>query len=453
MFVCIYIQIINLDMNRFFILILCIVSLGGLLFGFDMAVIAGALPLVKQFFGLTPNQEGIFVSSALIGCIVGVLFTGSFSDKYGRKPVLTVASILFLISAVGCGVSSTYLMLIIFRSIGGIGVGIASIVVPLYIAEISPSQFRGRAVTTYQLAITFGILIAYVSNYLLIQYLPSQNQGLWRVMFLVGAIPAILLSIGAYFVPESPRWLLKVGRTDDVTKINTKLNLPDLHESVPESKGNLRDLFSPIYRKAFLLGVLLPLFSQLSGINAIVYYGPTILLDSGISMSNSYHAQLFFGLANVLFTCFAIWKVDSWGRRPLYIFGTLGATLSLIVTGYLFTQNQEINNTALIISILSFMFFFAFSIGPLKFVVASEIFPNSIRARAMGISILVMWISDAIIGQLTPMILDSWGARYTFWLFAFFCAIAFITVLIFLPETKGRPLEEIEKYWKDKARK
>ncbi|MDH5825968.1 sugar porter family MFS transporter [Sphingobacterium faecium] len=440
-------------MNRFFILILCIVSLGGLLFGFDMAVIAGALPLVKQFFGLTPNQEGIFVSSALIGCIVGVLFTGSFSDKYGRKPVLTVASILFLISAVGCGVSSTYLMLIIFRSIGGIGVGIASIVVPLYIAEISPSQFRGRAVTTYQLAITFGILIAYVSNYLLIQYLPSQNQGLWRVMFLVGAIPAILLSIGAYFVPESPRWLLKVGRTDDVTKINTKLNLPDLHESVPESKGNLRDLFSPIYRKAFLLGVLLPLFSQLSGINAIVYYGPTILLDSGISMSNSYHAQLFFGLANVLFTCFAIWKVDSWGRRPLYIFGTLGATLSLIVTGYLFTQNQEINNTALIISILSFMFFFAFSIGPLKFVVASEIFPNSIRARAMGISILVMWISDAIIGQLTPMILDSWGARYTFWLFAFFCAIAFITVLIFLPETKGRPLEEIEKYWKDKARK
>ena len=196
-------------------------------------------------------------------------------------------------------------------------------------------------------------------------------------MFLVGAIPAILLSIGAYFVPESPRWLLKVGRTDDVTKINTKLNLPDLHESVPESKGNLRDLFSPIYRKAFLLGILLPLFSQLSGINAIVYYGPTILLDSGISMSNSYHAQLFFGLANVLFTCFAIWKVDSWGRRPLYIFGTLGATLSLIVTGYLFTQNQEINNTALIISILSFMFFFAFSIGPLKFVVASEIFPNS----------------------------------------------------------------------------
>ncbi|AIM37981.1 sugar:proton symporter [Sphingobacterium sp. ML3W] len=440
-------------MNRFFILILCIVSLGGLLFGFDMAVIAGALPLVKQFFGLTPNQEGIFVSSALIGCIVGVLFTGSFSDKYGRKPVLTVASILFLISAIGCGVSSTYLMLIIFRSIGGIGVGIASIVVPLYIAEISPSQFRGRAVTTYQLAITFGILIAYVSNYLLIQYLPSQNQGLWRVMFLVGAIPAILLSIGAYFVPESPRWLLKVGRTDDVTKINTKLNLPDLHESVPESKGNLRDLFSPIYRKAFLLGILLPLFSQLSGINAIVYYGPTILLDSGISMSNSYHAQLFFGLANVLFTCFAIWKVDSWGRRPLYIFGTLGATLSLIVTGYLFTQNQEINNTALIISILSFMFFFAFSIGPLKFVVASEIFPNSIRARAMGISILVMWISDAIIGQLTPMILDSWGARYTFWLFAFFCAIAFITVLIFLPETKGRPLEEIEKYWKDKASK
>lgn len=440
-------------MNKFFILILCIVSLGGLLFGFDMAVIAGALPLVKQFFGLTPNQEGIFVSSALIGCIVGVIFTGSFSDKYGRKPALIVASILFLVSAIGCGLSTSYIMLILFRGLGGIGVGIASIVVPLYIAEISPSQFRGRAVTSYQLAITFGILIAYISNYLIIQHLPSQTHGQWRTMFLVGAIPAILLSIGAYFVPESPRWLLKVGRSAEVAEISAKLNLQNLQDSPPETKGKLKDLFSPVYRKAFLLGLLLPLFSQLSGINAIVYYGPTILLDSGISMSNSYHAQLFFGLANVLFTCFAIWKVDNWGRRPLYVFGTLGATLSLIVTGFLFATNQEINNTALIISILSFMFFFAFSIGPLKFVVASEIFPNSIRARAMGISILVMWISDAIIGQLTPLILDAWGARYTFWLFAFFCAIAFITVLLFLPETKGKPLEEIEKYWKDKARK
>lgn len=443
----------NLDMNKFFILILCIVSLGGLLFGFDMAVIAGALPLVKQFFGLTPNQEGIFVSSALVGCIIGVLFTGSFSDKYGRKPALVIASILFLISALGCGISSTYIMLILCRGVGGIGVGIASIVVPLYIAEISPSQFRGRAVTSYQLAITFGILLAYVSNYLLLQYLPTPIDGLWRIMFVVGAIPAILLSVGTFFVPESPRWLLKAGRTKDVATISSKLNLPNFQESAPEEKGNLKDLFSPIYRKAFLLGLLLPLFSQLSGINAIVYYGPTILLDSGISMSNSYHAQLFFGLANVLFTCFAIWKVDNWGRRPLYVVGTLGATLSLIITGYLFTKNQEINNVALIISILSFMFFFAFSIGPLKFVVASEIFPNSIRARAMGISILVMWISDAIIGQLTPLILDAWGARYTFWLFAFFCAIAFITVLLFLPETKGKPLEEIEKYWKDKARK
>lgn len=423
-------------MNKYFILILCIVSLGGLLFGFDMAVIAGALPLVKQFFGLTPNQESIFVSSALIGCIVGVLFTGSFSDKYGRKPALSIASILFLISAVGCGISSSYSMLILCRGIGGIGVGIASIVVPLYIAEISPSKFRGRAVTSYQLAITFGILLAYVSNYLLLQYLPAQVHGLWRIMFLVGAIPAILLSIGTYFVPESPRWLLKVGRTEECAKISSNLNLPNLQESTPEAKGNLKDLFSPIYRKAFLLGLILPLFSQLSGINAIVYYGPTILLDSGISMSNSYHAQLFFGLANVLFTCFAIWKVDNWGRRPLYVFGTLGATLSLVVTGYLFTKNQEINNIALIISILSFMFFFAFSIGSLKFVVASEIFPNSIRARAMAISILVMWISDAIIGQLTPIILDAWGARYTFWLFAFFCAIAFVTVLLFYLKPK-----------------
>ncbi|OOG19911.1 MFS transporter [Sphingobacterium sp. CZ-UAM] len=439
-------------MSKNFIIILCIVSLGGLLFGFDMAVIAGALPLVKQFFGLSPAQEGVFVSSALIGCIIGVFFTGSFTDKYGRKQAFIVASLLFLLSAIGCGLSPNYILLILSRGIGGLGVGIASIVVPLYLAEISPSKFRGRSVTCYQLAITFGILIAYISNYFILQLQSLPQTELWRGMFLVGAVPAILLCFGVYFIPESPRWLAKNGRNEEVAVISAKLGLTDLHDSPSPAKGNIRELFSPIYRRAFLLGLFLPLFSQLSGINAIVYYGPSILLESGISLANSYHAQLFFGAANVLFTCFAIWKVDNWGRRPLYILGTLGATISLIATGYLFSLEQT-NNVALIVSILLFLFFFAFSIGPLKFVVAAEIFPNAIRARAMGISIMVMWISDAIVGQLTPILLASWGAHYTFWLFAFFCAIAFIVVLGYLPETKGKPLEDIEKYWIEKSKK
>ncbi|WP_313418408.1 sugar porter family MFS transporter [Sphingobacterium multivorum] len=440
-------------MSKRFIIILCIVSLGGLLFGFDMAVIAGELPLVKQFFGLSPAQEGVFVSSALLGCIVGVFFTGPLTDKYGRKPAFVTAALLFLCSAIGCGFSPSYSILIASRSIGGLGVGIASIVVPLYLAEISPSKFRGRSVTCYQLAITFGILFAYISNYLILEYSSAQQNELWRTMFLIGAVPALLLCIKVYFIPESPRWLSKNGRNTEVAAISGALGLSDIQEvGNVSSKGNLRDLFSPIYRKAFLLGLFLPLFSQLSGINAIVYYGPSILLESGISLNNSYHAQLFFGAANVLFTFFAIWKVDNWGRRPLYLLGTVGATLSLLVTGYLFNQGQ-VNNIALIIAILSFLFFFAFSIGPLKFVVAAEIFPNAIRARAMGISIMVMWISDAIVGQLTPILLASWGARYTFWLFAFFCAIAFLVVLAFLPETKGKPLEEIEKFWIEKHNK
>ncbi|MDM1293046.1 sugar porter family MFS transporter [Sphingobacterium sp. N143] len=438
-------------MSSKFIIILCIVSLGGLLFGFDMAVIAGALPLVKEYFGLSPIQEGVFVSSALIGCIIGVLFTGSLTDKYGRKPAFTLASLLFLLSAIGCGFSSTYTLLLLSRSIGGLGVGMASIVVPLYLAEISPSKFRGRSVTCYQLAITFGILIAYMSNYLLLQYGSMQQNELWRGMFLVGAIPALLLCIGIFFIPESPRWLSKNGRTAEVAEISASLGLLDLQDSPSASKGHISTLFSPIYRRAFLLGLFLPLFSQLSGINAIVYYGPSILLESGISLNSSYHAQIFFGVANVLFTFFAIWKVDNWGRRPLYIIGTLGASISLLVTGYFFHQ-EHTNNIALIVSILLFLFFFAFSIGPLKFVVAAEIFPNAIRARAMGISIMVMWISDAIVGQLTPILLASWGASYTFWLFAFFCALAFVIVLMYLPETKGKPLEDIEKYWIEKSR-
>ncbi len=441
----------KLVMSKNLLTILCIVSLGGLLFGFDMAVIAGALPLVKPFFALSPAQEGIFVSSALIGCILGVLFTGPFTDKYGRKQPFIMASLLFLLSAIGCGFSPNYTILILCRAIGGLGVGIASIVVPLYLAEISPSKFRGRSVTCYQLAITFGILLAYISNYLILQKYGLPQPELWRTMFLVGAVPAILLCLGVYFIPESPRWLAKNGQIAEVALISAKLGLSDFQEATSPAKGSIKDLFSPIYRRAFLLGLFLPLFSQFSGINAIVYYGPSILLESGISLDSSYHAQLFFGAANVLFTCFALWKVDNWGRRLLYIVGTSGAALSLLLTGYLFGQQQQASSIALVSSILLFLFFFAFSIGPLKFVVAAEIFPNAIRARAMGISIMVMWVSDAIVGQLTPILLATWGAQYTFWLFASCCAIAFVVVLTYLPETKGKPLEEIEKYWIEKS--
>jgi SP family arabinose:H+ symporter-like MFS transporter len=455
---------------RFYLgLITVVASLGGLLFGFDMAVISGVLPFVRKQFDLTALQEGWFVSSALVGCIIGVAFSGDLSDRLGRKKLLFLSAFLFLISAVGCALIHSLSLLITFRLIGGLGVGIASIVVPLYLSEIAPANIRGRLVTCYQLAITVGILLAYVTNSLLLSHsesaLSSVSSSLfdliyvsevWRGMFSIGTILAVLFLVGLLFVPESPRWLMRKGLVSEGLAILKKINdgedpaVSTTAQVVDENdSGSYKELFSPRLRKALLLGILLPLFSQLSGINAIIYYGPTILNDAGIALSNSFLGQIIFGVANLLFTFIAIWKVDDWGRRPLYIVGTLGATVSLVVTGVFFYLGMT-TSVFLIISMTLFLACFAFSIGPLKFVVASEIFPTNIRGKAMGVSIMVMWVADTIMGQLTPVLLREAGSAVTFWVFGFFCLIAFITVYKLLPETKGKSLEEIEKFWIDK---
>lgn len=458
----------NHNNKRYLGLITLVASLGGLLFGFDMAVISGVLPFVEKKFDLTAFYEGLFVSSALVGCIIGVSFSGSLSDKIGRKKMLILSAILFLISAIGCSVVHSLDLLIAARLVGGLGVGVASIVVPLYISEIAPAAIRGRLVTCYQLAITAGILIAYVSNSLLLNYSAAQSgagfsaltdliyvKEVWRGMFSMGGVLAILFLAGLVFVPESPRWLIRKGRTAEGMTILRALNneqvapLEGAAIAENEEQATYKELFSPKLRKAMLLGILLPLFSQLSGINAIIYYGPSILNDAGIALENSFLGQVIFGAANLVFTFIAIWKVDQWGRRPLYLVGTIGAFISLLVTGLLFAQGLT-SGWLLVISVTVFLACFAFSIGPLKFVVAAEIFPTRIRGKALGISIMVMWIADTIMGQLTPILLKYAGTPATFWVFSFFCLIAFITVYKLLPETKGKSLEEIESFWDQK---
>ena len=438
-------QFMNNENTIYVALITLVASLGGLLFGFDMAVISGVLPFVQKQFQLTAFYEGWFVSSALVGCIIGVSFSGNLSDKIGRKKLLFVSSILFQISAIGCSVVNSLDWLIIFRLLGGVGVGVASIVVPLYISEIAPADRRGRLVTCYQLAITVGILLAYVTNALLLNYAEKHSgtafsgfadlvyvKEVWRGMFSIGALLALLFLAGLFFVPESQVWLRK----------------RELGES-RETNPSYSELFSPRLRKAMLLGILLPLFSQLSGINAIIYYGPSILNDAGIALEHSLLGQVIFGIANLVFTFIAIWKVDQWGRRPLYLVGTVGAFISLCATGFLFAYDIT-SGIFLLISVTVFLACFAFSIGPLKFVVASEIFPTQVRGRALGISIMVMWVADTIMGQVTPVLLEHTGTAVTFWVFGFFCLVAFITVYKLLPETKGKSLEEIESFWDDK---
>ncbi len=454
--------------SGYLVLITVIASLGGLLFGFDIAVISGILPIVKQQFGFSPAQEGWFVSSALIGSIVGVAFSGELSDRFGRKKMLALSAFLFFFSALGCTLFPDTFWIISSRMLGGVGIGVASIIVPLYISEVAPAQIRGRLVTCYQLAVTVGILIAYLANAGLLKYSTSHTgsgdtgllqflfvEEVWRGMFSILLLPSLLFLIGLFFVPESPRWLILNSRLPEAIKIFTAiskdvagatLEAEQVSKHSRNEKGSYKELLEPGTRKALVIGLLLPLLSQFSGINAIIYYGPTILQNAGIPLSDSLMSQIYFGVAIVLFTFIAIWKVDGMGRRKLYLVGTACATVSLFLTGLCFYLGYT--GIWLLLCVLLFLASFAFSIGPLKFVVASEIFPNKIRGRALALSIMMMWIADTIVGQLTPISLKSLGTAGTFWAFAIFCLIGFFVILKLLPETKGKSLEQIEDFWK-----
>ena len=444
-----------------------IAAMGGFLFGFDMAVISGAITLVQAQFGLSAVQEGWFVSSALIGCITGVAISGEVSDRTGRRFTMMIAGLLFFISAIGTAAAPDFGFLITARLLGGMAVGIASNVVPLYISEIAPAQIRGRLVTCYQLAITVGILLSYISNAWLLNLSETASgfftQELfsfilvdepWRAMFGIETLPALIFLAGLFVIPESPRWLMQRNRHHEaesvlikfIGKENARKSLTEIKETLLEVQGSYRDLLKPGLRVALLIGILLPVFSQFSGINAIIYYGPRILNEAGLDLTTAMQSQILLGFANMLFTFIAVWKVDSLGRRPLYLVGTAGAMICLIITGYFFYVGNT-GSVFLLLTVVAFLGFFAFSIGPLKFVIASEIFPNRIRGRALALSIMAMWIADTIVGQITPMMLASGGAAFTFWFFAIFCAIAFIFIFKMVPETKGKSLEEIQKLW------
>ncbi len=448
-------------------IITLIAAAGGFLFGFDMAVISGAITFVQAQFDLTAVQEGWFVSSALIGCILGVIVSGEMSDRIGRKPALIASAALFLLSAIGTAAAPGFALLVSARLLGGMAVGIASNVVPLYISEIAPAHIRGRLVTCYQLAVTVGILVAYISNAWLLNLSESASgfltEGLfgfilidetWRAMFGIEALPAIIFLTGLLIIPESPRWLMQKNRHNEAESVLTKFvgsidaqkSLSEIRETLMEVQGSYRELFKPGLRVALMIGILLPVFSQFSGINAIIYYGPRILNEAGVELSSAMHSQVLLGFANMIFTFIAVWKVDSLGRRPLYLVGTAGAMICLVITGYFFYTGAT-GSVFLLVSVIAFLGFFAFSIGPLKFVIASEIFPNRIRGRALALSIMAMWIADTIVGQITPILLASGGAAFTFWFFAFFCGIAFLFIYKAVPETKGKSLEEIQKMW------
>lgn len=444
-------------------------AIGGFLFGFDTAVISGTISFVKSQFALNTIEEGWYVSSALVGCIAGVSFAGTLSDRFGRKTVLLLSSLLFLISTLGCAVAPTNFVLVLSRLVAGTGIGVASMLSPLYISEIAPAAYRGRLVALYQLAITIGILCAYFSNasVLSISEGSSFSSGLfkwiyadeiWRGMFANMLIPNLLFLVLLLLIPESPRWLISKGFTDKarsiLARIQNRVTSDDEYRemiaTIQQERVSLSQLFRPGLRTALLIGVLLPIFSQISGINVIIYYGPRILHEAGFSISGALGGQVTIGIVNVLFTLLAIWQVDKLGRKPLLLFGIAGVVVSLIAVG-MFFYNQVSQGIVLIIFILFFIACFAFSLGPGTWIVISEIFPTHIRGRAMSIGTFALWSANAVVGQLFPWMLENIGPAGTFWTFAAICLPAFFFVRKVLPETKGKTLEEIERFLQRKG--
>lgn len=445
-----------------------VAALGGFLFGFDTAVISGCVGFLEDQFALTAWTKGYVVSSALIGCICGAAVAGWLSDRFGRRRVLMLAAALFFVSAVGCMVPRDVPTLIVARWIGGLGVGIASMLSPLYISEISPAGVRGALVAMYQLAITVGILVAYFSNAAIVALGQSagelaDNGALnwivvaepWRAMFGTEAIPAAAFFLLLFTVPESPRWLFQRGDEEKARRIITRVSgsaeakreIVEIRDALSQEQGTLSELLTPAYRGALLIGILLPLFSQVSGINAIIYYGPDLLEKAGFQLSESLGGQVIVGFVNTLFTFVAILLVDRIGRRPLILIGTTGLVLSLTWIGLSFWF--EVTSGWLVLApILMFIACFAFSLGPLPWIIISEIFPTRIRGRAMSVGTFTIWAGCLLVAQTFPTLLKSFGPTPTFWLYAILVFPAIPVTLLFLPETKGRTLEEIENAWR-----
>jgi MFS transporter, SP family, arabinose:H+ symporter len=455
-----------------------VASLGGFLFGYDTAVISGTVDQVSRQFSLDDITKGWYVGCALAGSIAGVMVAGSLSDGFGRKIVLIISAVLFSLSGIGCMIAANEVQLVIARILGGVGIGVASVISPLYIAEISVPSFRGRLVSMYQLAITVGFLGAYLANFGLLQYSETLLKNgavsglygkvfateVWRGMLGMEAVPALFFFIALFFIPESPRWLVVKGEEKKASSILNRIygkdealiqvdNIKNLVAS--ETETNWRMLLQPGFRLALFIGVALAMLGQLMGVNAVLYYGPTIFKESGLSSGDSLFYQVLVGLVNMLTTVLALIIIDKVGRKQLVYWGVSGMIVALLLIGLYFSKGADmgIPHLFLLIFFLFYIFCCAISICAVIFVLLSEMYPVKVRGAAMSIAGLSLWIGTYLIGQLTPVMLTSFTPAGTFWLFALMCIPYILIVWKLLPETTGKSLEEIEEMWILKGKK
>lgn len=456
---------------RYVIFLSVVAAIGGLLFGYDTAVISGTVQQVTVQFGLNSMQTGWFVGCALLGSIFGVSIGGMLSDHFGRKKAMIFSAVLFTVSGIGCAFSANFAWLVIYRVVGGIGIGIVSIISPMYISEVSLPKYRGSLVSLYQLAITVGFLVAYLVNYLLLDlslsgYNPAGSMmrkifvsEVWRAMLGAEALPAAIFFLVIFFIPESPRWLVVKHSEPKAQKILMRIlrnndevrsQIADIKSlSDTEHKSEWSLIFKPGIFRAVMIGAAIAILGQFMGVNAVLYYGPKIFQDSGLSSGDSLFYQVLVGLVNMLTTVIALIIIDKVGRKKLVYFGVTGMIITLVATGLYFLLGQQIglSSVYLLIFFLLYIFSCAISICAVIWVLLSEMYPNNVRGLAMSIAGFSLWIGTYLIGQLTPWMLEHLMPAGTFFIFAVMCLPYLWLIWKKVPETTGKSLEEIERMW------
>ncbi len=451
--------------TAYVIFMAAVAAIGGILFGYDTAVISGTTDIVRNQFSLSASGEGWYVGCALIGSIIGVLCAGSLSDYIGRKITMLISAAFFSISAIGCAVCGSFDALVAFRIIGGVGIGIVSIVSPIYISEVSPAKIRGTLVSLYQLAVTAGFLLAYLANWAIdagIDPSAAADAGLWSRMFnaeawrgMLGSetLPALLFLFIIFFIPESPKWLIIKGKPNEATAVLSRIlgsedeigaEVEATRSSSGEDNGKWSDLLKPGILVAVLAGCAIAILGQFMGVNAVLYYGPKIFSEAGFD--NPMFSTVLVGLVNFATTVLAVFIIDRVGRKQLIYWGVSGMIICLIAIGTYFATGGALGNGFMLAFFLAYVFCCAISISAIVFVLLSEMYPNSIRGRAMSLAGFMLWVGTYLVGQLTPVLLE-WSQAGTFFIFAVMCVPYMLIMWKVIPETTGKTLEEIEEYW------
>lgn len=443
--------------NKSFVYFICLVSaMGGLLFGYDWVVIGGAKIFYEQYFGIVgdPAMQGLAMSIALAGCLIGALTAGTLADRLGRKPLLLISAFIFAVTAYGTGAFDHFQGFLVVRFLGGIAIGIASGLSPMYIAEVAPTSVRGRLVSLNQLTIVIGILAAQVVNWLLVSDDPVWNEQMaWRWMFWAAAFPAVAFLLLAAFIPESPRWLAMKGYRERALRTLEHIGGQkyaademlafDEAEARQQSQGGLRLLFSHPYRRVLLIGIVVAMFQQWCGTNVIFNYAQEIFQSAGYDVDNTFINIVVTGIANLVFTFVAIYTVDRLGRRVLMLLGAGGLAGIYAILGLCYYL--EVSGVLMVVLVVMAIACYAMSLGPVTWVLLSEIFPNKVRAVAVATGTFALWVASCILTYTFPFLNTFLGTSGTFWIYAAICTLGFVFFWMRLPETKGKSLEELEK--------